>query len=153
MNVQLRRLDSNLLASDLVLHITPLTFEEARERGISLPSELPASATRKLILHYYTIVLIFINAFILGQDYGNSPPVEVVLSGSTRGALRALIPISDDEINELEEGFMVILEVASAVDPALVDLTGRNTALCRIRDNDRKLKAKWYILISVCTPA
>ena len=88
----------------------------------------------------YSCTIVLINPFILGQDFSNSPPVEIVLSGSARGILSAPIPISDDEINELEEGFIVVLEVASAVDPALVDLSGRNTALFRIRDNDGKLK-------------
>ena len=52
------------------------------------------------------------------------------------------IPIADDEINEHEEGFMVMLEIASAVDAHLVDLSSRNAALCRIRDNDRKFQFK-----------
>ena len=48
------------------------------------------------------------------------------------------IPITDDEVNEAEEFFAVLLEVVDAVSPERVDISGRNVSLCFIVDNDRK---------------
>ena len=88
----------------------------------------------KSIMHYYCIYS--------GQDYNNSPPVEIVLTGFSlvSSFFAVSIPITDDEINEPEEGFLLVLELVSAVDPSLVDLSARNASICRIQDNDRKLK-------------
>ena len=49
------------------------------------------------------------------------------------------IVITDDTINEVEQVFVILLQVASAVDVNRVDLqSGRSTSLGRIFDNDRK---------------
>ena len=48
------------------------------------------------------------------------------------------IPINDDAINEAyEQDFVVILNLAHSVNPALVAFP-RTSSLCRIIDNDRK---------------
>ena len=73
-----------------------------------------------------------------GEDFNNSPPVEVVLSRRSKMVASVPIPIADDDISEHEQGFIVLLEVASAADPYLVDFSRRKSALCRIRDNDRE---------------
>ena len=44
----------------------------------------------------------------------------------------------DDDINEVEQLFVIFLQVVDAVDPARVDLTGRFATLGRIIDDDRK---------------
>ena len=81
-----------------------------------------------------------------GPDFsncGNGPPITVVIPKGDRTPqqdIKVSIPIADDEINEHEEGFMVLLEIASAEDTHLVDLSSRDAALCRIRDNDRKFQ-------------
>ncbi len=48
------------------------------------------------------------------------------------------ISLTNDEINEGAEVFMVMLELVDAVDPDRVDLSVRNASLCRNGDNDRK---------------
>ncbi len=55
------------------------------------------------------------------------------------------IPIIDDDINEGDEIFAVILELIDAVDPNRVDLNFRNASLCRIGDNDRKFKSFYKV--------
>ncbi len=52
--------------------------------------------------------------------------------------LQVSIPIIDDDINEGDEVFAVILELIDAVDPNRVDLSFLNACLCTIIDNDRK---------------
>lgn len=49
------------------------------------------------------------------------------------------IAISDDNINEGDEVFVVIMELLDAVDPTRVDLSACYATLCMIGDNDRKL--------------
>ena len=52
------------------------------------------------------------------------------------------IGIVDDDINEVEQIFVIFLQVVDAVDPARVDLqSGRFAALERILDDDRKCKS------------
>ncbi len=48
------------------------------------------------------------------------------------------ITLTDDEINEGAEVFVVMLELVDAVDASRIDLSFRNVSLCRIGDNDRK---------------
>ena len=52
----------------------------------------------------------------------------------------AYIPIVDDEINEAEEEFVVLLEVVSNTSNS-VELT-TNVTVCRIPANDRKFRAE-----------
>ncbi len=58
-------------------------------------------------------------------------------SAHTEPAL-VTISLSNDEINEGHEVFVVMLKLVDAVDPDRVDLSVRNASLCRIVDNDRK---------------
>ena len=74
----------------------------------------------------------------IGSDFDNNPSTGIFYAASSSPNITVSIPITDDEINEPEEGFMVMLEVASAVDPDLVALSVRSTALCRIHDDDGK---------------
>ncbi len=46
------------------------------------------------------------------------------------------IPISDDNIIEGDEVFVVFMELVGAVDDSRMDFSFRNATLCRIRDND-----------------
>ena len=44
--------------------------------------------------------------------------------------------VFDDDINEVEQVFVVLLELVSAENPDKVDLSQRNASLCRIMDDD-----------------
>ena len=58
----------------------------------------------------------------------------------------AFISIVDDEINEhMEQVFVALLEVFSAVNIESLNMTERNLAVCRIMDNDRKCLLYIYI--------
>ena len=59
------------------------------------------------------------------------------------------ISIFDDEINEAEEGFMILLELVDSNLADSVDLLSRNCTLGRIDDNDRKYFLFFCILKSV----
>ncbi len=48
------------------------------------------------------------------------------------------ITLTNDEINEGAEVFVVMLELVDAVDASRIDLSVWNVSLCRIGDNDRK---------------
>jgi len=56
--------------------------------------------------------------------------------GAGTMVVTADIPIVDDEINEAEEDFVVILEVPSDTTNSVEFTT--NTTVCRIPANDRK---------------
>ena len=53
--------------------------------------------------------------------------------------MSAPVPVTDDAINEAtEQVFVIELMLVSSLDPNTIDLTVRNSSLCRIIDNDRK---------------
>lgn len=61
----------------------------------------------------------------------------------------APIPIVDDLVDEAtEQVFVVQLHLVNSINPSLVHLTRRPSALCRIVDNDRKLKECDTILVA-----
>ena len=69
------------------------------------------------------------------MDFNDTQPFEVTMVAGTT-VVTADIPIVNDEINEAEECFVVILEVVSnTTNP--VDFTTQTT-VCRIRPSDRK---------------
>ena len=53
------------------------------------------------------------------------------------------IEVVNDNINEVEQLFVVFLRVVDAVNPARIDLTGRFATLGRIIDDDRKCGSAW----------
>ena len=75
------------------------------------------------------------------NDFNNSaitlifePDEDLVVS-----EMNAPVPVTDDAINEAtEQVFVVELMLVSSSDPNTIDLTVRNSSLCRIIDNDRK---------------
>ena len=70
-----------------------------------------------------------------GMDFNDTQPFEVLMAAGTE-AMMAMIPIVDDEINEAEEEFVVVLEVVSnTTNP--VEFTAQTT-VCRIPRSDRK---------------
>lgn len=70
----------------------------------------------------------------------SATPVEVTFPRDGENlTVRAEIEIFDDEINEADEVFAVLLEVLTDVPVGQVDLLTRNASLCTIVDNDRKL--------------
>ena len=68
----------------------------------------------------------------------NDTPFEVTMAAGTT-VVSAEIPIVDDEINEAEEKFVVVLEVDSDTNP--VEFT-TNVTVCRIPASDRKCRAE-----------
>ena len=78
-----------------------------------------------------------------GMDFNDTQPFEVTIPAGTT-AIRADIPIVDDDINEGAEEFVVVAEVAS-VTTNPVDFSGptqTQTTVCRIPANDRKCHLK-----------
>ena len=74
-------------------------------------------------------------SFHAGMDFNDTQPFEVTMAAGTT-VVTADIPIVDDEINEAEEEFVVVLEVVSnTTNP--VEFTTQTT-VCRIRPSDRK---------------
>ena len=72
----------------------------------------------------------FSYCLLAGEDFNNTP-FEVPISART-APLTVSIPTIDDDINELDEDYIVFLEVIGSVN-----ISRRNTT-CRIRENDRK---------------
>ena len=71
-------------------------------------------------------------------DFNDSVHNVTVPAGQRVEDITVKISIFDDDIDEADEGFVILLEV---VDPAVapfVDISFRNTSLCRIDDNDCK---------------
>ena len=72
------------------------------------------------------------------MDFNDSVHIVTVPAGQRVEDINVDIPIFDDEIDEADEGFVILLEV---VDPAVapfVDLSTCNASLGRIDDNDGK---------------
>jgi len=69
-----------------------------------------------------------------GMDFNDTPFVVTMAAGTT--VVTADIPIVDDEINEAEEVFVVVLEVVSNTTNPVEFTT--NTTVCRIPASDRK---------------
>ena len=69
------------------------------------------------------------------MDFNDTQPFEVTLAAGHE-VVTADIPIVDDEINEAEEVFVVVLEVVSNTTNRMEFTT--NTTVCRIPANDRK---------------
>ena len=79
-------------------------------------------------------------------DFNDSVHIVTVPAGQRVEDITVDIPIIDDDIDEADEGFVILLEV---VDPAVapfVDLSTRNATMGRIDDNDGKLLL--YILVT-----
>ena len=78
-----------------------------------------------------------------GADFNDTQPFEIIIPARTTAAGGG-IHITDDEINEGAQEFVVVLEVASnTTNP--VDFSGPTqiqTTVCRIPANDRKCHLK-----------
>jgi len=74
-----------------------------------------------------------------GMDFNDTPFVVTMAAGTT--VVTAGIPIVDDEINEAEEVFVVVLEVVSDTTNRMEFTT--NTTVCRIPANDRPCVISW----------
>ena len=77
-------------------------------------------------------------SFHAGRDFNDTVIVTEVPAAQTQ--LVQAIQIFDDEINEGQEDFSVSLEVVSNISNAVECRI--QTALCRIRQSDRKLSFK-----------
>ena len=70
-----------------------------------------------------------------GMDFNDAQPFEVTMRAGTEVEM-ATIPIVDDEINEVEEDFVVVLDVNRTFTNPVVFTT--QTTVCRIPRSDRK---------------
>ena len=77
----------------------------------------------------------------VGIDFINDPLIAVFpRSNNNRDDLSTPVIIYDDDIDEVDEVFAVRLEVVHAQNMDRVNIISRNASLCRIVDNDSKLK-------------
>jgi len=88
-----------------------------------------------------------------GADFNDTQPFEITIPAQTTAAGGG-IHITDDEINEGAQEFVVVLEVAS-VTTNPVDFSGPTqiqTTVCRIPASDRKchFKCSTYISLQKC---
>ncbi len=83
----------------------------------------------------------FVLLLISADDDFQMAPIEVTFDPTTdfSADMTTVVPIVDDDRNEAEKDFVVILEVLTASNPDQVDLSMTNTSIVHIRDNDRKL--------------
>ena len=69
-----------------------------------------------------------------GVDFIASNLTEVFV-GDNRSLVLS-VPVVDDDIDEDDEFFAILLELVSAVNPDRVDLSERNISLLQITDDD-----------------
>ena len=74
-----------------------------------------------------------------GMDFNDTQPFEVTMAAGTEAVI-AMIPIVDDEINEAEEEFVVVLSVTGTFTNPVEFTT--QTTVCRIPQSDRKCHLK-----------
>ena len=72
------------------------------------------------------------------MDFNDSTQYITFTSSNVNDDITVYIPIFDDEINEADEGFMILLELVDSNLADSVDLLSRNCTLGIIHDNDRK---------------
>ena len=91
-------------------------------------------------------LLITCHFFITEEADFNSTVIEITYPvdeglHSPIANVRASIPVVNDTIDEAEEQFIAFLEVTDAINlgHVIVDNSVRNTAICFINDDDRKL--------------
>ena len=66
-------------------------------------------------------------------------PVEIIFVAGGATVTTLNIGITNDDVNEVEQHFVLFMEVVSATNPGRVNLrSGRFAALGRIIDDDRK---------------
>ena len=75
-----------------------------------------------------------------GMDFNDAQPFEVTMAAGTEAVI-ATIPIVDDEINEAEEEFVVVLSVNGTFTNPVAFTT--QTTVCRIPRSDRKCHLKY----------
>ena len=72
-------------------------------------------------------------------DYNSSNiTATFAISNNQRDDVATPIPITNDDIDEVDEVFVVVLELVDAVNPDRVDILVRSASLCRIVDEDSK---------------
>ena len=81
-----------------------------------------------------------------GVDFNASNLIGVLVGN--RRSLAMSVPIVDDDIDEEDEFFAILLELVSAVNPDRVDLSERNISLLRIYDNDGEFEM--YMCLLFC---
>ena len=69
-----------------------------------------------------------------GMDFNASNLIGVFVGDDRSLALS--VPVVDDDIDEEDKFFAILLELVSAVNPDRVDLSERNISLARINDDD-----------------
>ena len=89
----------------------------------------------------FTVVCTYLSLHA-GMDFNDTQPFEVTMAAGTT-VVSAEIPIFNDEINEAEEKFIVVLEVVSNTTNPVVFTT--QTTVCRIPRSDRKYQLELIV--------
>ena len=96
-------------------------------------------------IFYYTV------NYTTGRvDFNDSVHIVTVPAGQRVEDINVDIQIFDDEIDEADEGFVILLEVVDPAVAPVVDLSTRNTSLGRIDDNDGKSNKTFAVIL--CFP-
>ena len=141
------------LANPVSLRVTPLTVNEAVQRGIIEDTLVPNNArspnrARKSYHALCLIILHHLSIIIEEADFDNTV-LEIVFPAdeglpSPIFNVRADIPVINDDIDEAhEQQFIAFLEVINATNPSTSNsvsnnFSPRNISICRINDDDCK---------------
>ena len=138
------------IAADLTVAVVPVNYSEVINRNLPLPPSFPAVpafnprrpsiATSKTMQKYTTIVCrimtVSCHSFTGEQDF-STMPVLITFTPGGATVISLDIRITNDDINEAEQFFVLFLEEISAINTDRVDLrSGRFAALGRIIDDD-----------------
>ena len=79
------------------------------------------------------------------MDFNDSVHIVTVPAGQRVEEITVDIPIFDDDIDEADEGFILLLEVVDPTVAPFVDLSTRNASLGRIDDDDCKSESNSFV--------
>ena len=82
-------------------------------------------------------------------DFNDSVHIVTVPAGRKVEDISVDIPIFDDDIDEADEGFILLLEIVDHAVAPFVDLSTRNASLGRIDDDDCKSESVSHIILMI----
>ena len=129
------------LTEDFTVIISPLTFKQARNKGIDVSTTRTQASSKYCNNAITYATLILLHAFLahkeadfMGED------IELILPANDTSQIAQYtveVPIVDDDTNEASEEFMLSLTAArGSVHEHGVKFDNGGKAVCRIKDND-----------------
>ena len=92
---------------------------------------------------YHTLCFLLILA---EDDFTAGPQTSTFASSGGNAEMTISIPITNDEVQELEEAFLVVLEVETTNQDDADELTvSRNVSVCRIRMDGNDGECMWVV--------